>query len=133
MKIFSNKTFQFDHPSGALEPVIVQNGSFTPVPDWVEDSAMYKLAFADGSITVINNKGDELAAETGNKSEETIEKERKSSEAKAAVAAAETEPNRDNVDLAHDLVIELPNGTQKTSLIKKIAAIETLLADQPKE
>jgi hypothetical protein len=128
MKIFSNKTFQFDHPTGDIEPVVVQNNAFDTVPDWVEDSAMFKLASADGDITIINNKGDELTAEKGDK----LEKERKSAEAKAAVTAAETEPNRESVDLAHDLITDLPNGTQKTSFIKRIAAVEATLAEKPK-
>ncbi len=127
MKIFSNKTFQFDHPTGDAESVVIQNNAFDTVPDWVEDSRMFKLAFADGDITIINNKGDELAAEKGDKSE----KERKSADAKTAVATAEFEPTQENVDLAHDLVGDLPNGTQKTSLIKKIAAIEAALAEKP--
>jgi hypothetical protein len=133
MKIFSKKTFQFDHPAGEQPAVVVQHQDFAVVPDWVYDSIMFKDALADGDITVIESKQDELAAETGNKSEAQLEKERKSTEAKAAVSAAEDSPNQEALDVANDLVADLPNGSQKTSLLKKIAVVEATLAEKPKE
>lgn len=65
MRIFVKKSFQFNHPTEAVDAVKVQLESFADVPDWVEDSAMFKLASQDGDVLVIESKQDELAAETG--------------------------------------------------------------------
>ncbi|MGD8188565.1 hypothetical protein ACQCN2_01060 [Brevibacillus ginsengisoli] len=67
MRIFSKKSFQFDHPTGQEPAVVVLAGSFVDVPDWVSDSTMFKLASQDGDVDVIGNKKDEIAAETGSR------------------------------------------------------------------
>jgi hypothetical protein len=70
MRIFSKKAFRFHHPAGAEEvpAVAIQSQSFADVPDWVADSAMFKLAQKDDAVTVIESKKDELTAEQGGSS-----------------------------------------------------------------
>lgn len=63
MRIFSKKSFQFDHPAGEEAPVIVQALSFADVPEWVADSTMFKLAKGEESVDVIESKADEVKAE----------------------------------------------------------------------
>lgn len=65
MRIFSKKAFQFDHPTGDQPSVQVRALDFATVPDWVADAAMYKWASQDGDVELIENKADEIAAETG--------------------------------------------------------------------
>lgn len=69
MRIFTKRAFRFDHPSGSpeVQSVYVPDQAFTDVPDWVEDSATFKLAIQDKNelISVIESKKDEIAAETG--------------------------------------------------------------------
>lgn len=67
MRIFSKKAFQFDHPAGDQPAVVVQPQAFADVPDWVEDSTMFKLASGEDSVMVIGSRQDEIAAETGAK------------------------------------------------------------------
>ncbi|NHN33537.1 hypothetical protein [Paenibacillus agricola] len=69
MQIFSNRSFQFDDPAGEQPPVIVKNGEFAAVPDWVADSTMFKLARADEDIRVIVDRQDVKAAELGKDSD----------------------------------------------------------------
>lgn len=82
MRIFSNISLQFDHPQQAAEPVVVQHQSFVDVPDWVAESTMFKLALADGSITVIESKQDEVQAQYGGGKDKS-EKGRQRTEANA--------------------------------------------------
>jgi hypothetical protein len=64
MRVFSKKAFQFDHPADPNEAsVTVQALSFADVPEWVTESSMFKLASAEGSVEVIENKVQEAAAE----------------------------------------------------------------------
>lgn len=63
MRIFSKKAFKFDHPAGQESAVIVRSNSFDTVPDWVKDSAMFKLASAAGDVSIIETKQDEKVAE----------------------------------------------------------------------
>lgn len=63
MRIFSKRAFKFDHPAGQEPAVIVRSNDFATVPDWVKDSAMFKLASASDEVTVIETKQDEKAAE----------------------------------------------------------------------
>jgi len=65
MRIFSKKTFQFDHPAGQEPAVVVQALAFADVPDWVAESAMFQLADQAGEIEVTNGKADESNAERG--------------------------------------------------------------------
>lgn len=62
MRIFSKKSFQFDHPAGSEPAVVVQALAFADVPDWVKQSQMYKLASVAGEVEIIENKADERAA-----------------------------------------------------------------------
>ncbi|USG65169.1 hypothetical protein NDK47_24100 [Brevibacillus ruminantium] len=63
MRIFSKKAFKFDHPAGQEPAVIVKSHSFADVPDWVTESAMFKLASSVGEVSVFETKQDEKAAE----------------------------------------------------------------------
>lgn len=63
MRIFSKKALQFDHPTNAEKPVVVQKDSFADVPDWVQHSTMFQLASSDESVLVIYSKQDEVVAE----------------------------------------------------------------------
>lgn len=65
MRIFSKRALRFHHPKDNQESAFVQSQSFADVPDWVEDSAMFKLASQDETVTVIESKKDEIAAEKG--------------------------------------------------------------------
>ncbi|WNF07261.1 hypothetical protein [Brevibacillus borstelensis] len=64
MRIFSKKAFKFDHPAGQESAVIVRSNDFATVPDWVKDSAMFKLASTVGDVSIIETKQDEKAAES---------------------------------------------------------------------
>lgn len=64
MRIFSKKSLRFHHPKDNQTTATVQNQSFADVPDWVEESSMFKLASQDETVTVIESKKDEIAAET---------------------------------------------------------------------
>ncbi|MGG3884347.1 hypothetical protein [Brevibacillus panacihumi] len=63
MRIFSKKAFQFDHPAGQEPAVVVRSQDFAIVPDWVEHSAMFKLASAAGEVSVFETKQEEKAIE----------------------------------------------------------------------
>ena len=94
MRIFSKKAFQFDHPVGQESAVVVQSQSFADVPDWVSRSLMFNLASQNEDVTVLENKQDEKAAESGAKAKTAAEKKAeekalKEAEAKA-LAEAET-------------------------------------------
>lgn len=75
MRVFSKKTYQFDHPAGTEPAVIVQMQSFADVPDWVSESTMYTLASATGDVEQIGSKQDEKATETGLKDRTKAEKQ----------------------------------------------------------
>jgi hypothetical protein len=93
MRIFSNKSFQFDDPTGEQLSVTVQHQAFADVPDWVVNSTMYKLADQDGDIMVINTSQDEIAAEIGSPD---LSKRAKAAEVrKQAAADAETKKKAD--------------------------------------
>jgi hypothetical protein len=93
MRIFSRKAFQFDHPAGADTPVVVQMNSFSDVPDWVTDSALYKLAAEGEDVLVINSPQDEIEAEISSpdlskRQKAAAARAQKKAEADAAAAAA---------------------------------------------
>jgi hypothetical protein len=77
MKIYPKRTFRFDHPSSSpdIVPVYVRNEEFSNVPDWVADSSMFKLAIEADLIMVIENKNDEIAAETDKASRRKTEEQ----------------------------------------------------------
>ncbi|WP_216624730.1 hypothetical protein [Paenibacillus foliorum] len=83
MRIFSNVSLQFDHPTQAFPAEVVQHQTFATVPDWVKESSMFKLALADESITVIESKHDEYKAQYGDSTDSKAEKARLAAEAKA--------------------------------------------------
>lgn len=89
MRIFSKKALQFDHPTNAEKPVVVQLNSFADVPDWVQHSTMFQFASSDESVLVIYSKQDEVVAEMGS---EPIEKPTKSRKG-AAKTKPEAEPS----------------------------------------
>ncbi|WPS86470.1 hypothetical protein SMD22_18430 [Brevibacillus halotolerans] len=74
MRIFSKKSFQFDHPAGQEPAVVVQSQSFADVPNWVSKSLMFKLARQNEDVTVVENKKDEKTAETGGKPKKDADK-----------------------------------------------------------
>lgn len=65
MRIFSKKAFAFKDPnvidvvaeiSGGKKTYIeVQPGSFTSVPDWVKNDAMFQWALSDGDIEILED------------------------------------------------------------------------------
>lgn len=63
MRIFSKRAFKFDHPAGQEPAVIVRSNDFATVPDWVEHSAMFKMASASGEVSVFETKQEERAIE----------------------------------------------------------------------
>lgn len=65
MRIFTKKSFRFDHPQGrdAAEPVFTRALSFSDVPDWVAHSRMFELASSDGDVSVTESKSAEKFAE----------------------------------------------------------------------
>ncbi|GLG02171.1 hypothetical protein Alches_22120 [Alicyclobacillus hesperidum subsp. aegles] len=63
MRIFAKKAYKFHHPTGAEAPVSVRVLDFTDVPDWVQHSTMFQWALEDETVTVVNSKADEIAAE----------------------------------------------------------------------
>jgi hypothetical protein len=63
MRLFSKASLQFNHPKDNSIKAVVRAGQFSTVPDWVVDSAMFKLASADETITVIESAAQEVAAE----------------------------------------------------------------------
>lgn len=67
MRIFSKQAFKFVHPAEApdVQPLYVRDQDFTDVPEWVAETATFKLAHKHELITVIESKKDEIAAETG--------------------------------------------------------------------
>jgi len=73
MRIFAKKAFQFDHPAGQEASVTIQSQGFADVPDWVEKSAMFKLASGAGEVEAIGSRADELAAGKGNRSKPPAE------------------------------------------------------------
>ncbi|MBG9773564.1 hypothetical protein [Brevibacillus laterosporus] len=89
MRIFSEKSFQFDHPAGQEPAVVVQSQSFADVPDWVSQSLMFKLASQNEEVTVVENKKDEKKAETGGKGKKDAEKKAEEKALKEAEATEE--------------------------------------------
>lgn len=63
MRIYTKKSFRFDHPAKQAEPVIVPALSFVDVPDWVMHARMFQLASQDGDVTVIENAAQADAVE----------------------------------------------------------------------
>ncbi|MBD5572390.1 hypothetical protein [Clostridium botulinum] len=62
MRIYSNKSLLFINGD---ERKKVKNFEMTDVPDWVEDTPLFKLAKADGTLTVIESREQQVAAENG--------------------------------------------------------------------
>ncbi|WP_163855812.1 hypothetical protein [Paenibacillus elgii] len=89
MRIFSKKALQFDHPTNAEKPVVVQLNSFADVPDWVQHSTMFQFASSDESVLVIYSKQDEVVAEMSSDPIEKATKPRKG----AAKGKPEAEPS----------------------------------------
>ncbi|EPS56765.1 TPA: hypothetical protein ACXDAY_003470 [Clostridium botulinum] len=62
MRIYSNKSLLFINGD---ERVKVKNFEMTDVPDWVEDTPLFELAKSDGTLTVIESREQQVAAENG--------------------------------------------------------------------
>lgn len=90
MRIYSKKSLQFDHPTNAEKPIVVQKDSFADVPDWVQHSTMFQLATSEDSVLVIYSKQDEVVAEMSG----PIEKPSKPKKG-APKTKAEAEPSDD--------------------------------------
>lgn len=61
MRTYSKKAFQFENSEG--EKVDVKMGEFATIPDWAENTPMFKLALSAEEIVIINNKDDEKKVE----------------------------------------------------------------------
>lgn len=87
MRIFTKKSFRFDHPAGsnAGGPVITQALSFHDVPEWVKESGMFKLAYSAGEIDLPEGAKQEDKVEVAAHEE----KKTKQKEAKAKLEAGE--------------------------------------------
>ncbi|WP_061317448.1 hypothetical protein [Clostridium botulinum] len=62
MRIYSNKALLFINGD---ERKKVKNFEMTDVPDWVEDTPLFLLAKSDGTLTVIESREQQVAAENG--------------------------------------------------------------------
>lgn len=64
MRILSKHTLRFDDPNGQEPSVTVRaHDLFTDVPNWVQNSTMFKLANSDGTLEVIESRQQESQAE----------------------------------------------------------------------
>ncbi len=52
MRIFSTKAYKFPHPDQSGSSVTVRARDFAEVPDWVQDTLLFRLATSDGTLTV---------------------------------------------------------------------------------
>ncbi|KZE79308.1 hypothetical protein AV654_17725 [Paenibacillus elgii] len=89
MRIYSQKSFQFDHPTGAFPAVVVEKEKVVDVPEWVTHSTMYQWAVSSGDLDRIDSKQDEKAIESENKEEKAAKSRQKG----ASKAKTETETN----------------------------------------
>lgn len=62
MRIYTNKSLLFINGD---ERVKVKNFEMTDVPDWVGDTPLFLLAKADGTLTVIESREQQVVAENG--------------------------------------------------------------------
>ncbi|MFB0841787.1 hypothetical protein [Paenibacillus oleatilyticus] len=97
MRIFSKKALQFDHPTNAEKPVVVQLNSFADVPDWVQHSTMFQFASSDESVLVIYSKQDEVVAEMSSDPIEKATKPRKGASKAKPEAESNDEADTDQV------------------------------------
>ncbi len=70
MMIHSKKTFMFINPDEPLEKVTVKNEDIVTVPDWVENTLLFKLASTPDKnqhvdITLVAGKQQKIAVENG--------------------------------------------------------------------
>ena len=64
MRLFSNKSYTFQ--KGELE-VSIKNQEIKDMPDWIEETLLFKLAKKEGSISIIETPEQLKAAENGKK------------------------------------------------------------------
>ncbi|HID0823820.1 TPA: hypothetical protein ACXDAP_001964 [Clostridium botulinum] len=62
MKIYTNKVLLFK--DGDLQHK-ARNFEIQPAPDWIKDTPLFELAKADGTLTVIESREQQVAAENG--------------------------------------------------------------------
>ncbi|GAA0083135.1 hypothetical protein [Clostridium sp. CTA-6] len=62
MRIYTNKSLLFINGD---ERKKVKNFEMTDVPGWVKDTPLFELAKSDGTLTVIESKEQQVAAENG--------------------------------------------------------------------
>ncbi|NFH34447.1 hypothetical protein FC976_18455 [Clostridium sporogenes] len=62
MKIYTNKVLLFK--DGDLQHKAI-NFEIHPAPDWIKDTPLFELAKADGTLTVIESREQQVAAENG--------------------------------------------------------------------
>ena len=65
MRIHSAKTFLFQHPKKTEESVEIKNSEMKSLPDWVEDTMLFKLAMKDKDITIIESREQQISADNG--------------------------------------------------------------------
>ncbi|KPV60722.1 hypothetical protein QJ48_04120 [Paenibacillus sp. A3] len=90
MRIYSKKTFQFDHPTGAFPAVVAEKERVADVPDWVAHSTMYQWAVSSGDLERIDSKQEEKAIDSDNKEEKASKPK---SQKGASKAKPEAEPS----------------------------------------
>lgn len=64
LKLYSKKSFLFQN--GEEEQLIINESINSEVKDWVAETALFKLAVADGSIEVIESISQQRDIEKGN-------------------------------------------------------------------
>ncbi|WP_088832727.1 hypothetical protein [Paenibacillus tyrfis] len=89
MRIYSKKTFQFDHPTGAFPAVLAEKERVADVPDWVAHSTMYQWAVSSGDLERIDSRQDEKEIESDNKEEKAFKPKQKG----ASKTKPEAEPS----------------------------------------
>lgn len=63
MRVFASKSFLFQHGE---EEASIRNQEIKDMPAWIQKTKLFKLAKADGSISVIENSAQQKNAENKN-------------------------------------------------------------------
>lgn len=62
MKIYTNKVLLFKDGDSQYKAT---NFEIQPAPDWIKDTPLFELAKVDGTLTVIESREQQVAAENG--------------------------------------------------------------------
>ena len=69
MRVFSKKSFKFDN---GAESVYLKLMSFSDAPEWIRNTALFKLAMRDGSIEIIESSEQRKQLENNGITEEEL-------------------------------------------------------------